>query len=198
MKYKDWAELEKKVKKAVDDERYHHTIGVMNTAAALAMAHGLDIQRARLAGLLHDCAKSVVPNSEKPALCEKLGIQFSEFERKNPHLLHGKLGAYYAKHKYGVNDEEICSAISCHTTGKPDMTSLEQIIFIADYIEPDRDEMPRLDVVRKTAFCDLDKCTEMIMSDTLAYLRAAGRPIDDETMIAYKYYAELIAKRGNE
>lgn len=195
MDYTQWIKLEKKVRGEQDAERFHHTQGVMYTAAALAMAHGQDIERARLAGLLHDCAKSVVPNDEKAALCDSYGIGISDFERQNPHLLHGKLGAYLAKHKYKVNDDEICSAITYHTTGKPQMTVLEQIIFIADYIEPDRDEMPRLDEVRKMAFTDLDTCTEMIMSDTLQYLKESGRPIDTETNEAYEYYHKLVCKK---
>ncbi len=192
MTYTDWIELEKKIEEVQNPERFHHTIGVMNTAAALAMVHGVDIERARLAGLLHDCAKCV-PNPDKIRLCEEYEVPFTEFERNNPHLLHGKLGAYFAKHIYNVNDDEICSAISYHTTGKCDMTVLEKIIFIADYIEPDRDEMPRLDVIRKTAFEDLDVCTEMIMSDSLVHLKEVGKPIDTSTMEAYEYYRNLIS-----
>lgn len=195
MHYTEWMKIEERVKAAQDAERYHHTLGVMFTASAMAMAFGIPAGRAQLAGLLHDCAKSVVPNAEKPALCDRYGIDISAFEREHPHLLHGKLGAYLAKHEYGVEDEEICSAISYHTTGKPDMTVLEQIIFIADYIEPDRDEAPRLQEIRQMAFRDLDRCTEMIMSDTLNYLKAAGRPIDTVTQEAYSYYHRLMEER---
>lgn len=196
MIYTDWMALEKKIKKVQDAERFHHTQGVMYTAAALAMAHGADVERARLAGLLHDCGKSVVPNNKKAKVCDEYGIKISDFERKNPHLLHGKLGAYYARKKYGVKDDEICSAIVYHTTGRPAMTALEQIVFIADYIEPDRDEMPRLEEVRKMAFADMDKCTEMIMSDTLQHLKDTNRPIDDETQLAYEYYRDLVNGRN--
>lgn len=193
MTQKDWIKLQRKIEKVQDEERFDHTLGVMHTAAALAMAYGYDVKRARMAGLLHDCAKSIVPNSEKAALCDKYKIKISDFERENPHLLHGKLGAYIAKTTYGVDDDEICSAIACHTTGKIEMTFLEQIVFIADYIEPNRDEMPRLDVIRKMAFSDLDKCTSMIMSDTLEYLIKSGRPVDTETRDACEYY-KLMAK----
>lgn len=188
MTQEDWIRLQDKIKKVQDGERFDHTIGVMYTASALAMAYGYDVNRARMAGLLHDCAKTVVPNSQKAALCDKYGIKISDFERANPHLLHGKLGAYLAKHTYGIDDEEICSSITYHTTGKCDMTFLEQIVFIADYIEPNRNEMPRLDIIRKTAFTDLNKCTRMIMSDTLDYLVESGRPVDAETRQAYEFY----------
>lgn len=198
MNYSDWSVLEKKVKKEMNVQRFHHTQGVMYTAAAMAMAFGEDVERAKMAGLLHDCAKSCVPNSKKAKLCDTYGIKYSDFEKRNPQLLHGKLGAYFAKHIYGVKDAEICSAIACHTTGKPKMTVLEKIIFIADYIEPDRSGMPRLDEIRKMAFCDLDMCVEMIMSDTLKYLKEAGRPIDDATAKAYDYYHKLIKAREND
>ena len=190
MAYTYWVDIEEKIRSVQDDERFHHTIGVMHTAAALAMAYGEDIDRARLAGLLHDCAKCV-PNNEKADICVSCGLSVSDFERKNPAILHGKLGAYYAKHKYGVEDDEICSAVRYHTTGKPDMTVLEQIVFIADYIEPDRDEMPRLSEIRQMAFKDMDKCTAMIMSDTLEHLKDVGKAIDDETTRAYEYYKAL-------
>lgn len=192
MTQKDWIKLQRKIEKVQDEERFDHTLGVMHTAAALAMAYGYDVNRARMAGLLHDCAKSIVPNSEKAALCDKYKIKISGFERENPHLLHGKLGAYIAKNTYGIDDDEICSAIAYHTTGKIKMTFLEQIVFIADYIEPNRDEMPRLDKIRKTAFSDLDKCTGMIMSDTLEYLIKNGRPVDIETRNACEYYKKKI------
>ena len=185
--YSYWIDIEEKIKKVQDSERFHHTIGVMYTAAALAMAYGEDTERARLAGLLHDCAKCV-PNGEKADICMKCGLSVSDFERNNPAILHGKLGAYYARHKYNVDDDEICSAIRYHTTGKPNMTVLEKIVFIADYIEPDRDEMPRLGEIRQMAFTDMNKCTAMIMSDTLTHLKESNRAIDDETVRAYEYY----------
>ena len=192
MQYNEWIALEKKVRSAMDAERFHHTQGVMYTAAALAMSFGQDPERARLAGLLHDCAKSIVPNKEKAALCDRYGIEITDFERQNPHLLHGKLGAWLAEHEYHVKDAEICSAISYHTTGKPAMTILEQIIFIADYIEPDREDRPKLAEIRKTAFRDLDACTRMIMTDTIAYLERSGRPIDATTREACDYYLSLV------
>ncbi len=196
MTYKEWTALEERVRGTLDEERYHHTSGVMYTAAALAMAHGADVEKAMLAGLLHDCAKCI-PNEEKPRLCEKYGVEFSEFERQNPHLLHGKLGAYLAKTEYGVADPDICAAIEYHTTGRPDMSLLEQIVFIADYIEPDRNEAKRLELIRRTAFSNLDECTMMIMSDTLKHLNEAGKPIDETTQKAYDFYKERIFEFSN-
>ena len=127
-------EIRKKLKKVQDKDRYEHTKGVMYTAGCLAMAYGYDMHKAMLAGLLHDCAKCI-PNKKKLKMCSQHHISVSEFEQEHPFLLHAKLGAYVAKAKYDVTDENILSAITWHTTGKPEMTLLEKIVYIADYIE---------------------------------------------------------------
>ena len=131
----DLEKIQTKLKKEIDEHRFEHTIGVMYTAASMAMAHGYDLHKAQVAGLLHDCAKCI-PNDKKLKLCRKNNIQMSDVEQSNPILLHGKLGAFVAQKKYDVKDKEILSAITFHTTGKPEMSVLDKIIFIADYIEP--------------------------------------------------------------
>ena len=85
--------IQEKLCKKLDDKRYRHTLGVMYTSAALAMAHGQDVKRAQLAGLLHDCAKCV-SNKKKVKICQKHEIPVTPFEEENPFLLHAKLGAY--------------------------------------------------------------------------------------------------------
>ena len=168
MKY-DFAGYEKKLKKYLDKDRYIHTLGVMYTAAALAMAHDYDMEQAQMAGLLHDCAKCI-PNKKKLKICKKQNIGISSIEKNNPFLLHAKLGAYIAKEKYQIEDEEILSAIRWHTTGKEAMSELEKIVYIADYIEPGRNKAPRLSWIRKMAFEDLDEGMYYILKDSLSYL----------------------------
>lgn len=107
--------ISKKLMKELDEDRYRHTQGVMYTSAALAMRYGADLKKALLAGLLHDCAKCI-PGHTKIKMCEKYNLEISEIERKNPSLLHAKLGAYLAKDKYDIEDEEILMAIRSHTT----------------------------------------------------------------------------------
>ena len=104
------AEIEKKLKKELDKERYAHTIGVMYTAASLAMAHQCNLGQAMYAGLLHDCAKCI-SNHDKLKLCKKHNIPISISEKRSPFLLHAKLGAYFAKKRYKVEDGEILHAI---------------------------------------------------------------------------------------
>ena len=121
----DFIKMQKKLAKYLDEDRYEHTLGVMFTCAALAMVHDCDLITAQTAGLLHDCAKCI-PNKKKLKMCSQHHISVSEFEQEHPFLLHAKLGAYVAKAKYDVTDENILSAITWHTTGKPEMTLLEK------------------------------------------------------------------------
>ena len=177
------------LKKELDENRYHHTLGVMYTSASMAMRYDVDVQKALYAGLLHDCAKCI-PSDKKIRLCEKYGLPVSSVEKENPSLLHARLGAYLAHEKYGVKDEEIIYAIESHTTGCPAMTMLEKIIYIADYIEPGRNKAADLPRVRKLAFEDLDACMAEILCDTLKYRSRVGGPLDPSTQLAYEFYRQ--------
>lgn len=190
----DFIKIQKKLQKYLDEDRFHHTLGVMYTSAALSMAHGCSLMSAQAAGLLHDCAKCI-PNKKKLKLCENYEIPVTEFEREHPFLLHARLGAYVAEDKYGIHDREILSAITWHTTGKPEMTLIEKIVYIADYIEPGRDKAPNLERVRKLAFQDLDECMYEILKDTLAYLEKNPKDIDSATKDAFIYYKDLHMER---
>lgn len=184
-------EIRKKLKKELDKGRYEHTKGVMYTAGCLAMAHGYSVEKAILAGLLHDCAKCI-PNDEKIALCEKNHILIHPVEYESPYLLHAKLGAYLAEKTYGVSDPEILHAIKVHTTGEPDMNLLDKIIYIADYIEPGRDKAPNLQEVRRIAFQNLNVCMAQILRDTLMYLMSRGGSIDNTTRMTYEFYKRYL------
>lgn len=182
--------LQKKLKSELDHDRYEHTIGVMHTAACLAMRYDEDIDRALLAGLLHDCAKCISAE-EKLKMCKKNHIEISEAERENTGLLHAKLGAFLAKEKYGITDEGILQAIRVHTTGCPEMTLLDKIVYIADYIEAGRKTLPNHAEVRKLAFCDLDDCLYRILEDSLVYLESKGSVVDPMTEQTYLYYKSI-------
>ncbi len=182
--------LQKKLQEKLPPYRYHHTLGVSYTAAALAMRYDADIKKAELAGLLHDCAK-YLKGEEMLVECKKYGIAINEFEAAFPELLHAKLGAYYAEHVYGVSDSEILSAIICHTTGKPNMSLLEEILFVADYIEPSREGIASLDIVRKIAFKDLHKAAFYELKYTLSHLKEKNAVIDTTTEETYEFYLSL-------
>ena len=187
--------MRKKVKKYLDKNRYNHTLGVMYTAGALAMRYGTDMDRALTAGLLHDCAKGI-PDEQKFSMCREYGVSVTDAERANPPLLHAKCGALVAEYKYGIGDEEILHAIRVHTTGCIHMSLLDEIIFVADYIEPGRDQAPHLKELRKLAQRDLEQTTYRIMADTVCYLQSSperAQMMDPATYQAYLYYKECCA-----
>lgn len=185
--------LRKQVKEALkkDKMRFRHTIGVADTSACLAMRYGYDIEKAYIAGLLHDCAKCV-PDEIKIQECNDNNIEISDIEYNSPYLLHSKLGAFYARTKYGITDNDICSAITYHTTGKPDMSLLDKIIFIADYIEPYRNKAGNLSEIRSLAFIDIDKAIKVVLHDTIEYLKESGKPIDRTTVDTYNFYKDIV------
>lgn len=187
MKPVDIHKIKKQLSKALDNKRYEHTIGVAYTAAALAMCHGEDIVKAELAGLLHDCAKCL-DNDKKIHICEKHNIQISDAEHRNPFLLHAKVGAHLAHKKYHIEDNDIINAILYHTTGRPEMSLLEKIIYIADYIEPARDQAPNLSMIRELSFHNLDRALVKILEDSLIYLKESEKEIDPMTQKTYDYY----------
>lgn len=194
--------LRKKLKKHISPKRYRHSIGVQYTAVMLAMRYGEDLQKAALAGLLHDCAKNL-DDDEMLKECKHHDITCSDIEREQPYLLHAKLGARYAGKKYHVDDPEILSAIRYHTTGRADMSPLEKIIFVADFIEPHRKMLPTLPVIRQTAFQDIDEAVYKILESTISYLDAPPtgqkkpKKIEPHTLEAYQYYKELhVHKKG--
>ena len=188
--------IKKYLKKQLTKDRYQHTLGVAYTATAMAMKYNPDttcsdfIKKAELAGLLHDCAKCM-SNEKKIKICKKYHISYSEFEAENAYLLHGKVGAYIAKSKFGIIDDDILQAITWHTTGRPNMSLLEKIVFIADYIEPMRKPIPELDLIRQLAFEDIDKAMEKILSNTLMFLEEKGSPIDMMTKTTYESYIQI-------
>ena len=181
--------IKENLKKKLSSKRYEHTIGVEYTSTCLAMRYGVDIEKARIAGLLHDCAK-YLSSEDKISKCESYGIPVSDYERKNPELLHAKLGACFANEIYGVTDSEILSAIILHTTVCPDISLLDKIVFIADYIEANRDKAEDLPKVRELAFKDIDACLLLILEDTIAYLARKKSVTDPMTQKTYDYYKE--------
>ncbi len=186
----DKKDIIKELNKTLDNKRFAHTMGVAHTAACLSMSEGLDPDRAFLAGLLHDCAK-YMKEKEFIDYCEKHDIEITDVERANPALLHAKAGAYIARVKYGVTDEDVLSAIRWHTTGRPDMSALEAVIFTADYIEPNRSHDPELPEIRKEAFDDLNRAICHIYMNTMNHLNSSEKTLDPMTEEAYGFYRSL-------
>ena len=185
--------IRRKLMTELDTERYEHTLGIMYTAASMAMRYDEDVEKALLAGLLHDCAKCI-SGENKIKLCNKYHLSVSEVEKKNPSLLHAKLGAFLAAKKYHIKDKDVINAIASHTTGCPNMTLLDKIIYIADYIEPGRKELPNMAEVRKLAFTDINECLYRILEDSLVYLSSKNISVDQITDKTYLYYKNKLNK----
>ncbi|MDO4328192.1 MAG: bis(5'-nucleosyl)-tetraphosphatase (symmetrical) YqeK [Lachnospiraceae bacterium] len=177
----------------LDPMRYEHSLSVSYTCMNLAMRYGYDMEKAELAGLLHDCGKRY---SDDIILkkCRKHNISFTPEEEAAPAVLHANYGAWLAQNKYGIQDPEILSAILYHTTGRPEMSMLEKIVYIADYIEPRRYKAADLPQMRKLAYIDLDETMYEILKGTLAYLNKKSGKIDPMTLKAFDYYQELHRK----
>ena len=184
-------EIETDLAAILKPSRMRHTQGVRYTAAALAMAHGVDLWKAELAGLLHDCAKSE-SEASMLAICRAKGVALRPIEEKSPDLLHAKVGAIFAKTIFGVDDEDILQAIEDHTTGRAGMSKLSQIVYLADFIEPGRTMCSRLPEIRQMAFEDLDRCCYTVLKEIANYLAARGIEADPRAEEAIVYYENLL------
>lgn len=185
----DLEKIRKKLENKLKKERYQHTLGVMYTAGSLAMRYDENLEEALTAGLLHDCGK--YGSIEKQLrLCRKHEIRLERAEVEVPALIHAKLGAYLAEKKYGIDNPRVLDAIRYHTTGRPHMSMLDKIIYLADYIEPGRKMIPGLPEIRKLSFTDIDQAVCKCAAATLNYLEKSKRPIDPMTQMTYEYYKE--------
>ncbi len=188
--------IRKELEAELKPERFAHTMNVARTAYDLAKTWGCDVYKAYLAGLLHDCGKAL-KYKDQIAAAEQFGIELSEVERSKPGaLVHAKLGAYLARMKFGVDDDDILNAISFHTTGRPGMSMLERIIFLADYIEPGRaiPSIPPLAKIRLIALTDIDRAVYLELSNMVRYLKELGEEIDGRTIETLEYYKQQTEK----
>lgn len=171
----------------LEPERIAHVVGCESEAVMLAKTWGEDPDDAATAGILHDITKRF-HGKEQLKLCEEYGIVLDAEQRRSPGVLHALTGAQLARERFHVSDE-IYGAIRWHTTGKPDMTRLERIIYLADFIEPTRD-FPGLEELRKIAYRDLNGAMALALSLSLGNLRRRGQEIVPETLEAYRWYCE--------
>lgn len=171
-------------------KRFAHTLAVAYCARHLAMTHGVDIQKAEVAALLHDCAKCM-PLKEMQRVSREHGLTIDPSLLESGNLLHSVAGAYLAKAVYGVDDPEILSAIACHTTGKPGMTKLDMVVYLADKIEPTRAAYPVLDKVRMMATLSLEKALLTSMDSTAKYVRKGGKALHPQTLLTIDWLKTL-------
>ena len=169
-------------------QRLMHTLGVRQTAVALADLYGARMQAAGVAAMLHDIAKPM-PLAEMQKKAQEYGLRLPKDIYADPNLLHGPLAAAIAERELGVHDAELLSAIACHTTGKPDMTVLEQIIYLADAIEPTRRDYPGLAQIRELAQTKLSAAVLLSMRRTREYVLSQGHAFCPQTELAMQSLA---------
>lgn len=189
--------INEKISNVLKPSRLEHTRNVAVEAANLAKFWGMDVEKAYTAGLLHDCAKDFPPEKTLE-LCQKYNIELDNVMKHQVDLVHSFLGAVIARNDYLINDIEILNAVKYHTTGKPEMSLLEKIIYIADVIEPARKPYKGLDELRELSYKDLDKAMYMALNSTIDYNREKLRMIHPLSISALNYYENYMRKNNRK
>ncbi|MDO4868952.1 MAG: bis(5'-nucleosyl)-tetraphosphatase (symmetrical) YqeK [Bacillota bacterium] len=173
------------VSKALKPSRFQHTKNVAKEAVRLALKYGADPEKAELAAILHDIARNL-PQEEMNQYVEKIGLDRRRY-LDNKNLAHSKVGAYIIKNELGIDDSEILDAVSYHTTGRSGMSLLEQIIFLADAMEPGR-SYPGVQRLRELTDIDLDEACEYSLRSTIDHVKSANVYLDPDTAEALEYF----------
>jgi predicted HD superfamily hydrolase involved in NAD metabolism len=172
------------VKEQLTEHRYQHTLGVMETAIKLAEKYGADEKKAELAAIFHDYAKFRPKEEMKQIIIQQeMDPKLLQFHSE---LWHAPVGAYLAKTEAGIEDEEVLDAIRYHTSGRPNMTMLEKVIYLADYIEPGR-HFPGVDEVREMAERSLDEAMIQALKNTIVFLLKKSQPVFPDTLDTYNH-----------
>ena len=169
-------------KKRLSAKRYQHTLNVRRMAVKLAKRWGADPEKAALAALLHDTAKEL-PREEMLQILNDNVIMAENAQNRPSPVWHGICAAILAKTQWGVEDEEVLSAIRCHTTGKPGMSLLDEIVFLADMTSAERD-YPEVEYLRKLEKKDIQRAMREALEMNLHWLEESGKPVDEETRAA--------------
>lgn len=177
------------VKNQLTEHRYQHTLGVAETAIQLAKKNGVNEKKAELAAIFHDYAK-FRPKEEMQQIILSQGMPKDLLEY-NSELWHAPVGAYLTKQEAGIADQEILAAIRYHTSGRPGMSKLEKVIYLADYIEPGR-HFPGVEEVRELAKINLDQALIMAIQNTIFFLLKKDQPIYPDT---FHTYNDLVMNR---
>ncbi|HEL1644964.1 TPA: bis(5'-nucleosyl)-tetraphosphatase (symmetrical) YqeK [Streptococcus suis] len=185
--------LLEKIRVAMKPARFQHVLGVEQAALALADRYGCDPKKASLAALLHDYAKEV-EDQVFLDLIAKYDLDKDLLNWDN-NIWHGVVGAYKIAEDFGLENEEIFQAIQRHTIGAGQMTLLDKVLYVADYIEPDRD-FPGVDEARRIARESLDKAVAYETAQTISYLAKKGIPIYPQTLETYNGYVSYLKEQG--
>lgn len=178
-----------KLLKDIGEKRFNHSIRVMETALRLAEKYNCDIKQVKIAALLHDCAK-YLDKLYLLKMANDFDIILDNVMRETPELIHGPLGAKIAEKEYNIKDIDILNAIEFHTTGRENMTLLDKIIYISDYVEPGRN-FPGVGEVRDLAFNNLNDSILLAMNNTIRFLVDQNSLIHLNTIRARNYLIKI-------
>ncbi len=182
-----YTDLSRRVRAHLNQEhRYDHVVRVARCAELLALQHGVNVAKARLAGMLHDLAR-LYPASRLLSECEMRQMTIDAFERQNPIVLHARLGACIAQEAFGVHDAEVLSAITKHTVAAEHMSPLDCVIFLADGLEPGRTFSERAHLWQ-LAERNLGDAMRATLEHALRYLEKNGLPVSPQTAAAAKHF----------
>lgn len=178
------------IEKNFSEKRKIHTEGVRKTAIVLAEKYGADVDKAELAALFHDMYRGV---SEDVLNYYIKHLNLDKKYLNNCNLVHSKIAAVIMKRDYHIEDEDIINAVSYHTTGRPGMSLLEKIIYIADAIEPNRN-YPGVEALREAAKHDLNEACLLSLTRTIEYVQGQGNYLDQDTLLARDYFMKYTTK----
>lgn len=178
-----WKEAKDLVKGRLSEKRYQHTLNVKKMAVKLARRYGVQEEKAALAALLHDAAKEI-PKEEMKALMAQYPQYAEGGENRPVPVWHGVCAAILARTEWGVTDEAVLSAIACHTAGKPGMTKLDKVVYLADMTSKERD-WPGVNKLRKLEMKDLDAAMLAALKQTNDFVLSQGKPLDPMSKAAY-------------
>ncbi len=193
MKYE---QAKKLVKKNLSEKRYTHTKNVKKMAVKLAKRWGADPEKAALAAILHDAAKEL-PKDRQLQIFAENAIIAENAPMRPTSVWHGIAAAILCETEWGVHDPEVLSAIRCHTTGKPGMSLLDKIIYMADMTSAERD-YPGVEALREEEFEDLDMALLHALKRTVDFVKEKGGRLDDQSVAAYEDLCAQLGARAQQ
>ena len=187
------AEYIEALRERLTERRFIHSLNVADSAKELALIYGCDPEKAYTVGLIHDCCKDEAPGLQLSYMLEN-NLEMTDLEINEPKLYHAMCGSVYAKNEFGITDEDMLSAIRYHTTGRKNMSLLEKVVFIADFISAERD-YNGVDVMREKAKRSLEEAIVEGLGFAIADLIERARIIHPDTVDAYNDAMYVLQKR---
>ena len=190
----DIAKLQKKLETMLTPNRFLHSLGVMETAMVMAKRFGENVEKARIAGLLHDCAKDI-DKGKMVQMCEELGVYLDPMKREQRSLIHADLGAKLLETEFGIDDPHIIGAVKHHTLGREKMTNLEKILYLADLIEPNRKPFEGIDELRQLSEKNLDCAMLCAVEQSIDHIQHKHKPLHSQTLATQQYFLKLCKEK---